>query len=119
MKDTSMLNPTITIHLFQQPQEPPLMKKPRHRAPPGPFTVPSATKMGRPRKSTDLRVSRGVRLDSDLVARAEAFIGRADLPHIKNFTALVEVSLKDWLARNENGIVRKVKLRNSPQKKSA
>lgn len=74
---------------------------------------------GRPRKAEDLRVSRGVRLDPLLVDRAESFIGRADLPDIRNFTNLVEVALRDWLEKNESGIVKKVKLRSSPQKKAA
>lgn len=111
-----MLNQTITIHVvpYPLPQEPEPMIKPRRAK------VKTLTpRTGRPRKAADLRVARGVRLDPVLVDRAESFIGRADMPHIQNFTNLVEVALKDWLERNESGVVQKVKLRSSPQKKRA
>lgn len=58
-------------------------------------------KMGRKRKGKKLRVSRGVRLDPDLIKRADAFVENGDRPDIRDFTALVEVSLIKWLSDNE------------------
>ena len=58
-------------------------------------------KMGRKRKGKKLRVSRGVRLDPDLIKRADAFVDSGERPEISDFTALVEISLSTWLSNNE------------------
>lgn len=80
-------------------------------------------KMGRPRTAEELRISRGVRLDPELITRADAFVeqlaelrrqqkGRAapvpdPHPTVRNFTSLVERSLAEWLGRHESGLKRK------------
>lgn len=82
-----------------------------------PKRVESA-KMGRPRRSNALRVSRGVRLDPELVGRADTVVDSVvklrrslqkagepplagELWIVSNFTDIVELALKEWLERNE------------------
>ena len=90
---------TITVEVSELPK-----RKQSTRVDRGP-------KMGRPRTAAELRISRGVRLDPELIGRADKFVGREDYPQICNFTNLVEVALTEWLARNESGTTQVVKAR--------
>lgn len=55
-----------------------------------------APKIGRPRTAKEIRVSRGVRLDPALIARADSAV-EVGYAGVSNFTQVVECALTDWL----------------------
>lgn len=55
-----------------------------------------ATKIGRPRKAKEIRISRGVRLDPTLITRADNAV-ELGYAGVRTFTQAVECALTEWL----------------------